>query len=96
MKTYAKANNFDSNYDPYKAAYSSTTSHASSNNQVKLLYVDGHFCYVYKIGIITNGLGIIRHLDFYNRDFLIKHPELEPNKKIQLLMRTSLYMMQGF
>lgn len=77
----AKANNFDSNYDPYKAAYSSTTSHASSNNQVKLLYVDGHFCYVYKIGIITNGLGIIRHLDFYNRDFLIKHPELEPNKK---------------
>lgn len=33
------------------------------------------------IGIVTNGLGIVRHLDFYNRDFLQSHPELSPNKK---------------
>ena len=56
-------------------------SHSAANDQIKQLYVDGHFCYAYKIGIVTNGLGIIRHLDFYNKDFLAKHPELEPNKK---------------
>ena len=29
------------------------------------------FCYAYKIGIVTNGLGIVRHLEFYNKDFFI-------------------------
>jgi hypothetical protein len=81
LKAYAKANHFDSNYDPYKAAYGSMPSHAAANDQIKQLYVDGHFCYVYKIGIVTNGLGIVRHLDFYNKDFLTAHPELVPNKK---------------
>jgi hypothetical protein len=81
LKAYAKANHFDSNYDPYKAAYGSMPSHAAANDQIKQLYVDGHFCYVYKIGIVTNGLGIVRHLDFYNTDFLAAHPELVPNKK---------------
>jgi hypothetical protein len=81
LKTYAKANHFDSNYDPYKAAYGSMPSHSSANDQIKQLYVDGHFCYAYKIGIVTNGLGIVRHLDFYNKDFLTAHPELVPNKK---------------
>jgi hypothetical protein len=81
LKAYAKANHFDSSYDPYKAAYGSMPSHAAANDQIKQLYVDGHFCYVYKIGIVTNGLGIVRHLDFYNKDFLTAHPELIPNKK---------------
>jgi hypothetical protein len=81
LKSYAKANHFDSSYDPYKAAYGSMPSHAAANDQIKQLYVDGHFCYVYKIGIVTNGLGIVRHLDFYNKDFLTAHPELIPNKK---------------
>jgi hypothetical protein len=81
LKAYAKANHFDSSYDPYKVAYGSMPSHAAANDQIKQLYVDGHFCYVYKIGIVTNGLGIVRHLDFYNKDFLTAHPELIPNKK---------------
>ena len=81
LKAYAKANHFNSNYDPYKAAYGSMPTHASANNQIKQLYVDGHFCYVYKVGIVTNGLGVVRHLDFYNKDFLDSHPELIPNKK---------------
>lgn len=81
LKAYAKANHFDSNYDPYKAAYGSMPTHASANDQIKQLYVDGHFCNAYKIGIVTNGLGIVRHLDLYNKDFLHIHPELVPNKK---------------
>jgi transposase len=81
LKAYAKAKNLDSSYDPYKAAYSSMPSHAATNDQIKQLYVDGHFCYVYKIGLVTNGLGIVRHIDFYNKEFLNAHPELIPNKK---------------
>ena len=81
LKAYAKAHNYNSNYDPYKAAYASMPSHSAANDQIKQLYVDGHFCYVYKIGIVTNGLGIVRHIEFYNQEFLASHPELISNKK---------------
>lgn len=81
LKTYAKANNFNDSYDPYKAAYGSMPTHAASNSEIKQLYIDGHFCYAYKIGIITNGLGIIRHIDFYNKDFFKRHPEITIEKK---------------
>lgn len=81
LKAYAKAMNFDKNYDPYKAAYGSMPSHAAANQDIRQLYVDGHFCYAYKIGIVTNGLGIVRHLELYNKDFLAAHPELVPNRK---------------
>lgn len=64
---------FDKNYNPYATAYSSMPSHASANPKIKQLYVNGHFCYVFKFGIITNGLGIIRHFSFYN-----KHPLINP------------------
>jgi hypothetical protein len=36
---------------------------------------------VYKFGIVTNGLGIIRHIAFYNKDFFDKHPEIIIEKK---------------
>ena len=81
LKAYAKANNFDSNYDPYKAAYKNMPSHASANPEIKQLYINGHFCYVFKFGIVTNGLGIIRHISFYNKDFLNAHPQIVVEKK---------------
>ena len=81
LKSYAKANNIDKNYDPYKAAYGSMPTHASANPEIKQLYINGHFCYVFKFGIVTNGLGIIRHISFYNKDFLTFHPEIIVEKK---------------
>ena len=81
LKAYAKAMHFDDSYDPYKAAYASMPSHSSANHDTKQLYIDGHFCYAYKFGIVTNGLGIIRHIDFYNKDFFEKHPEIVIEKK---------------
>src|SRR5574344_1489034 len=81
LKAYAKANHFDSNYDPYKAAYGSMPTHASANPEIKQLYINGHFCYVYKFGIVTNGLGIVRHISFYNKDFLNSHPEIITENK---------------
>ena len=81
LKAYAKSMGFDKNYDPYKAAYGTMPSHASANPEIKQLYINGHFCYVFKFGIVTNGLGIIRHISFYNKDFLKAHPEIVTAKK---------------
>ena len=41
LKAYVKANSFDKNYDPYKAAYGSMPSHASANPEIKQLYING-------------------------------------------------------
>lgn len=81
LKAYAKAQGFDKSYDPYKAAYGSMPAHASANPEIKQLYINGHFCYVFKFGIITNGLGIIRHISFYNKDFMASHPDIIVEKK---------------
>ncbi len=81
LKTFAKANGFNASYDPHKAAYGSMPSHASANPAIKQLYINGHFCYVFKFGMITNGLGIIRNIQFYNDAFFKAHPEIEVGKK---------------
>ena len=82
LKAYAKAMGFDKSYDPYKAAYGSIMpSHASANPEIKQLYINGHFCYVFKFGIVTNGLGIVRHIAFYNKDFMSAHPDIVVDKK---------------
>ncbi len=81
LKAFKKAKGLDDSYDPYKAAYGSMPSHASANPAIQQMYVNGHFCYAYKFGIITNGLGIVRDISFYNKDFLISHPEIVIEKK---------------
>ena len=81
LKAYAKANSFDDSYDPYKAAYASMPTSAASNHEVKQQYINGHFCYAYKFGILVNGLGIARSIDFYNKDYLNSHPDIVVEKK---------------
>ena len=66
---------------PYKAAYGSMPSHSAANPAIQQMYINGHFCYAYKFGIITNGLGIVRDITFYNRDFLDSHPDIIVEKK---------------
>lgn len=55
--------------------------HAAANQEIKQLYINGHFCYVYKFGMITNCLGIVRDITFYNKEFLDAHPEIIVDKK---------------
>ena len=76
-----KSKKLDDSYDPYKAAYASMPSHAAANPAIQQMYINGHFCYVFKFGIITNGLGIVRDITFYNKDFLKAHPEIPVEKK---------------
>lgn len=78
LKAFKKSHNLDDSYDPYKAAYGSMPTHAASNQAIQQMYINGHFCYAYKFGIITNGLGIVRDITFYNKAFLKKHPLINP------------------
>ena len=81
LKAYAKVKGLGKSYDPYKVAYRSMPSHASANPEIKQLYINGHFCYVYKFGIVTNGLGIVRHISLYNKEYMKSHPEIVVEKK---------------
>jgi len=81
LKAYKRAMKLNDSFDPYKAAYGSMPSHAAANPEIKQLFINGHFCYVFKFGIITNGLGIVRDITLYNKDFLDQHPEIVIEKK---------------
>lgn len=81
LKAFKKAKGMADSFDPYKAAYGSMPSHAAANPAIQQMYINGHFCYAYKFGIITNGLGIVRDISFYNKDFLAAHPDIIVGKK---------------
>ena len=81
LKAWAKTMGFDKSYDPYKATYGSMPTHDSANEEIKQQYLNGHFCYAYKAGILTNGLGIICVIEFYDKACFSSHPEIERYKK---------------
>jgi len=65
-KTFAKQ--CDDDFDYHKFAQSKMPKLASSNNEIKLTYLNGHFGYYLKTFVSTNGLGLIRDINFYNVD----------------------------
>lgn len=67
--------------DPYKMAYGLMPSHAAVSSDAMQMYINGHFCYAHKLAMITNGLGIIRHISFLDDDFKASHPDLVVEKK---------------
>lgn len=68
--------------DPYQMAYALMPSQAASCSDAKQMYINGHFCYADKFAILTNGLGIVRHISFLDDDsFKSSHPELDIQKK---------------
>ena len=81
LKAFKKAKKLDDSYDPYKAAYGCMPSHSAANPAIQQMYINGHFCYAYKFGVVTNGLGIVRDISFYNKSFLDAHPDIVIGKK---------------
>lgn len=67
--------------DPYKMAYGLMPSHAAVSDDAKQMYINGHFCYAHKLAMVTNGLGIIRHISFLDDNFKDSHPKLVVEKK---------------
>lgn len=78
LKTYYKDN---PDVDPYKMAYGLMPSHAASSIDAKQQYINGYFCYADKFAILTNGLGVIRHISFLDDAFKAAHPEIYVDKK---------------
>lgn len=62
-------------------AYSLMPSSAVSSSHAKHMYINGHFCYADKFAMLTNGLGIVRHIAFLDDEFKQSHPELVVEKK---------------
>lgn len=63
-------------YNPYAAACSMMPKESAANPQIRQQYINGHFCYAIKAGIVTNGLGIVRHISVFDDDFKKAHPEM--------------------
>jgi hypothetical protein len=63
--------------------YAEYSGAAASNPAVRLQYINGHMCYAQRAAVITNGLGIVRHLELFDENFREKHPEIprEPRTK---------------
>ena len=38
--------------------------------------MNGYFCYAYKAGILTNGLGIVRDIVLFDDSFRSSHPKI--------------------
>jgi len=67
--------------DPYKMAYGLMPPQADSAPGAKQQYINGHFCYADKFALLTNGLGIVRHIVFLDDEFKKTHPEMSFDKK---------------
>lgn len=78
LKSYYKDN---PDIDPYKLAYGLMPSKAASCPDAKQQYINGHFCYADKFVMLTNGLGIVRHIAFLDDDLKALHPEMPVEKK---------------
>jgi len=66
--------------NPHSLAYSLLPETSKTNPLVKQQYINGHFCYAHKSGLLSNGLGIIRDIAFFDERFKRKHPEVVSKK----------------
>jgi len=66
----------DPSFNPYKGVYGLLPDHANASSAVKQQFINGHFCYAHKAGILTNGLGIVRHLALFDDHFKAAHPDM--------------------
>lgn len=76
LKEAKKLGKKDPEFDPYKGVYSLLPDRSHTNPDARQQYINGHFCYAAKAGIVTNGLGIPRHIVLFDEKFRKDHPEL--------------------
>jgi len=67
-KNYAKIIN-NPDYNPYAAAYNSLPKYSSANPDIKLDFINGHYGYFYKFGLLSNALGLPLKLHFFDDKF---------------------------
>lgn len=80
LKEAKKLSKGNLEYNPYKGVYSLLPTESKTNPEIRQQYINGHFCYAAKAGILTNGLGIVRHISVFDYSFRKKHPEIVAKK----------------
>ena len=63
--------------NPYQRVYSLLPSESATNSEIRQQYINGHFCYALKAGILTNGLGIVRHISVFDYGFKRRHTNFD-------------------
>ena len=64
-KKFAKLIN-NPDFNPHAAAAAAMPKRAEANSEIKQDYLNGHFGYFYKFGMITDGFGIPLHINFFD------------------------------
>lgn len=72
-KSFKKSN---PNYNPYIGVYSLLPDTAVKCSSAKQQYINGHYCYAVKAAVVTNGLGIPRHIQLFDDTFKANHPDI--------------------
>lgn len=67
-------------FNPYRGVYGLLPESSGTNADAKQQYINGHYCYAMKAGILTNGLGIVRGISFFDDNFRATHPEIVTKK----------------
>jgi len=80
LKEAKKTSKVYPEYNPYLGVYSTLPDTADANSEAKQQYINGHYCYAHKVGIISNGNGIIRDISFFDDKFKKAHPEIISSK----------------
>lgn len=57
-------------FNAHSYACSKMPKESYANSDIKLSYINGHYCYALKTALVTNGLGIIRDFDFFENSTL--------------------------
>ena len=60
--------------------YSLLPDTSDANPSVKQQYINGHYCYAHKLGVVTNSNGIIHDIAFFDDDFKNAHPDVVTKK----------------
>lgn len=68
QKAFAKVID-NKEFNPYAVAYKNMPKFAQCNPNIRLDFVNGHFGYFYKFGMLTNGFGIPLHIHFFDEEF---------------------------
>ena len=64
----------------------------SANPEIKQPYINGHFCYVFKFGIVTNGLGIYPTYLFITKNFYAVSSGYRCRKETDSLTKINVFM----
>jgi hypothetical protein len=75
FKKFLESKGMGKDFNAYAAAYGNMPKYANANHSIKLDYLNGHFGYFYKFGMLTNAFGVPLHIHFFDDDFYNNLPD---------------------